>query len=150
MLSTTLLPGLPARYKDPLTGHYYASLAAFRELRRRLGGPIPEAAPRKAAAIGSQHLLQPLPGSVDSSVGAAGSTAAGSRGGSLTGFPHGELQLQQLVVQQVEQQQALGSSHKSKAGRGHNSICYQQQQPAMPDEVAALVVGVSQMVHGAA
>eukprot|EP00775_Hariotina_reticulata_P013687 gene13687-13809_t len=70
------ITGVSARYKDPLTGHYYSSVAALRELRRRLGGPIPEAAPRRTAAVGSQPLLQPLLGSSDNAAASVGSTAA--------------------------------------------------------------------------
>jgi vacuolar protein sorting-associated protein 72 len=35
---TCVITGLPAKYRDPVTGYVYANLEAFREIRRRYGG----------------------------------------------------------------------------------------------------------------
>lgn len=129
------ITGVPARYRDPLTGHFYASREAFRELRHRLGQPVPEARPRAPAGLSA--ALQAL--GVD---GGAGAAAAGSSSGGGC-FPPGQQQLQQLIELQVQQAAAA-----QKAGRGRGGGAYYQQQQAVPDEVAAMVLSVSQAVHG--
>lgn len=54
-----VITGLPAKYKDPLTGCYYANLDAFRELRRR---QAPEAdAGTEAAAPATDAATASLP-----------------------------------------------------------------------------------------
>ncbi len=48
------ITGQPARYCDPLTGQFYATTEAFRELRRRGGHPLPDAASKPALRKGKQ------------------------------------------------------------------------------------------------
>lgn len=172
------------RYRDPLTGHYYADAEAFRELRRRLGQPLPPPQPYRRLAASPAAELQGLldaaatrataaaaaaaatdPAAADGTAAAtaeAGSSAAataaagagasvpaaaaaGVAGGDLgvSGLPAGQQQLQQLVEQHMLQQLAVASSK----GRAKSQAYYQTQQP-VPDEVAALVLQVSQIVHG--
>lgn len=177
------------RYRDPLTGHYYADAEAFRELRRRLGQPLPPPQPYRrlaaspaaelqgllgaaatraataaaaaaaaaaatdpAAADGTAAATAEAAGSSAAAASAAGAgasvpaaAAAGAAGGDLgvSGLPAGQQQLQQLVEQHMRQLLAVASSK----GRAKSQAYYQTQQP-VPDEVAALVLQVSQIVHG--
>jgi hypothetical protein len=127
------ITGVPAQYRDPLTGHYYASADAFRELRRRLGQPLPDAHRRRrsAAADGVVDAL-----GLDGAAAAVGGGAAGA----LSGFPPAQEKLLAVLQQQVQQHQAAAAS------KGRSKGTY--QQPTVPDEVASLVLSVSQMVHG--
>jgi hypothetical protein len=165
------ITGTAARYRDPLTGHYYSSAEAFRELRRRLGQPLPPPQPYMRLAATPAAELQALLGQaaaaaaagdavdgtapVDPAAAAAGTSlqpaapaaapeaaAAGVGAGVVGGLPAGQLQLQDLVEKHVLQQLAVAS------GKGKAKAYYQQQQQSIPDEVAALVLHVSQMVHG--
>lgn len=128
------ITGVPAQYRDPLTGHYYASADAFRELRRRLGQPLPDAHKRRrsAAADGAADALG-LDGA------AAAAAGGGGAAGALGGFPPAQEKLLALLQQQVQQHQAAAAS------KGRSKGAY--QQPAVPDEVASLVLNVSRMVH---
>jgi vacuolar protein sorting-associated protein 72 len=166
------ITGTAARYRDPLTGHYYSSAEAFRELRRRLGQPLPPPQPYRRLTATPAAELQALLGQAAAAEGAAGdaaaatapvnpaaaaaaaaagtslqqaaalaAAAAGSGTGVVDGLPAGQLQLQDLVEKHVLQQLAV------VGGKGKAKAYYQQQQP-VPDEVAALVLHVSQMVHG--
>eukprot|EP00879_Flechtneria_rotunda_P033396 GHRR01036983.1.p1 GENE.GHRR01036983.1~~GHRR01036983.1.p1 ORF type:complete len:256 (+),score=133.23 GHRR01036983.1:112-768(+) len=143
------ITGAVAKYRDPITGHYYATLDAFRELRRRLGQPLP-AAPKSrtsaaatAAGLSAQGSLDStwLPGQI-----AGEDSIPDCMQSSKAGFPSGQLQLQELILQQMQQQRLLTAQ---KASKKSSSMYYQQQTP-VPDEVAALVLNVSQLVHGAA
>jgi hypothetical protein len=167
------ITGTAARYRDPLTGHYYSSVEAFRELRRRVGQPLPPyqpyrrlaaspaaelqallGAPPAAAAAGDDaEAADPAAAATDPAAaaaagqaaapaGAAGATQAAAGAG---GLPAGQLQLQELVQRHVQQQlAAAGAKGRSKSQAYHQ----QPQQQQAPDEVAALVLQVGQMVHG--
>jgi hypothetical protein len=66
-------------------------------------------------------------------------------GAGAGGLPAGQLQLQELVARHVQQQLAAAGAK----GRSKSQAYYQQpQQQQVPDEVAALVLQVGQMVHG--
>jgi vacuolar protein sorting-associated protein 72 len=73
------ITGRPARYCDPATGQYYADSAAFAEIRRRMGLPLPAARPPPPAPIAATA------GGVDNSTPAAQVIAAAAAGG---GFGH--------------------------------------------------------------
>jgi len=160
------ITGTAAHYRDPLTGHYYSSAEAFRELRRRLGQPLPPPQPYRRLAASPAAELTALLGTAAATAAAATAAAAdptaagaaagepvpsvaataGADGGTQQGaggLPAGQLQLQELVEKHVQQQLAVA------VGKGRGRSQYYQQQPvAVPDEVAALVMQVSQMVHG--
>eukprot|EP00878_Enallax_costatus_P006378 GHUV01006689.1.p1 GENE.GHUV01006689.1~~GHUV01006689.1.p1 ORF type:complete len:528 (+),score=242.14 GHUV01006689.1:123-1706(+) len=124
------ITGVVARYRDPMTGYPYATVAAFRELRRRLGQPVPEPQPKAVEDLD----LQP----------AAAAGVAGQQGlaaAAADAYPCGQQQLLQLLAHQVQQQQAIAAANKAVKGRGNNSLLY--QQPTVPDEVAALVVSLA-------
>jgi YL1 nuclear protein/YL1 nuclear protein C-terminal domain len=119
------ISGAAARYVDPLTGHYYAAAPAFRELRRRLGQPLPDAAQPRGACSGDD--VPPLLANASAGAGC---------------FPAAQQQLEQMVGEAVQRaaEQATGRGARSKGG-------LYPQQLAVPDEVAALVLSVAQLVH---
>lgn len=97
------ITGAPAPYKDPLTGHYYANAAAFRQVRKRYGASArqrlkaqrqereaSEAASRGAAAAGAGGGVAPgsrVDGDASETAGsvAAGAVAGAVGNGSLRG-----------------------------------------------------------------
>ena len=160
------ITGGVARYRDPLTGHWYSDSEAFRELRRRLGQPLPPLQPyRRAAASPAAELKVLLDATAaagaaavsDPAAAAAAAGAAAGEGGQGVqaggqqqqglsgggGLPPGQLALQEYVEAYMQQQLAVAGSK----GRGKSQASY-YQQASVPDEVAALVLQVSQAVHG--
>jgi hypothetical protein len=116
------ITGAPAKYCDPVTGHFYATPGAFQQLRAASGRPwaLPPA-PATLAATAAPLVAQ------EKAAWAAAAAAAG-RGDQGAGGTHNR---------------SRAAHHSSKEPAAPTSVA------DMPDALVALLLGCAQQVFGA-
>lgn len=110
------ITGAPAPYKDPLTGHYYANPAAFRQVRKRYGA---SARQRLKAQRQEREASEAASGGV--AAGAGGGGALGSRADGDTAGNAGSVAAGAVAAGAVGNGSLRGSGVGAAAGGGGQS-----------------------------